>query len=363
MISIGFDRQIFAIQKYGGISRYFADLYLGLRDKSNIRAELLFNSHRNEYLLDRGIGERLSPILAKAYEEATSINTWGNFISSHIDIQHSTYYLGAPQKRRDGKKLVSTLHDMTGELLPQFAKNNNLANKLNWLTESNLIIGVSDSTASDLAYYYPRLANKIRRIHLYSAFGVKSAQTKPQSIRDMKAPFFLFVGQRSGYKNASLLLRSFASSEPKRHGHKLLFAGGGALSQREQEEICRLQLLDHVIQLSVSDPELCYLYHNASAVLVPSLAEGFSLPLTEGLAADIPVICSDIPVHREVAQDYAYLVNPLQHDDWADILRSTENALKPSLRLGLKLYHERLSYFSRERMVEEHIDAYNSLLD
>lgn len=362
MIRVGFDRQAFTIQKYGGVSRYFADLYLGLKERQDLKAELLFNKHQNQYLHDQGIGGKLKPTLANAYERAMIKSKWRVSISSRVDIHHSTFYLGNPPRGRDGRKLVSTLYDMTPELFPQYFKGKPHANKLDWFRESDLIISISEAAASDLAYFQPQLTNKIQCIHLYSAFEAESPQSKPESIVGTRSPFFLFVGQRGAYKNVHLLLRAFASSEPKRHGNRLVFAGGGALSQEEEEEISRLQLYDHVIQLSVSDPELCYLYRNASAVLVPSLAEGFSLPLAEGLAADIPVICSDIPVHREVAQDFAYLVNPLQHDDWADILRATEGVLKPSIRLGFHLYRERLSYFSRERMLEEHVHAYKSLL-
>jgi glycosyltransferase involved in cell wall biosynthesis len=98
-------------------------------------------------------------------------------------------------------------------------------------------------------------------------------------------------------------------------------------------------------------------------VLVPSLAEGFSLPLVEGLAADVPIICSDIPVHREVAKDYAKLINPLQHDDWADILSGTESIQPPSLALGSSLFSERIGYFSRDRMVQEHVKAYKTIIN
>lgn len=362
MIRIGIDRQTFAIQKHGGISRYFTDLYMGLRKKTDINAELLFSRHQNDYLHDRGIGRKLNPFQAKAYIKAITMARWEVQVSRHVDIQHSTYYLGRPKKDKTGALLVSSLYDMIPELWPKYFKGNPHANKLEWLTESDLIISISDSAASDLSYFQPELANKIRRIHLYSGFESESPQSKPKLIQDCQIPFFLFVGQRRDYKNASFLLRAFASSQPALHGHMLLFAGGGSLSLQEQGEIDRLKLSRYVTQVGVSDPELWYLYRNASAVLVPSLAEGFSLPLVEGLAADVPIICSDIPVHREVAKDYAKLINPLQHDDWADILSATEKIQPPSLALGSSLYSERIGYFSRDRMVQEHVKAYKTII-
>lgn len=49
-----------------------------------------------------------------------------------------------------------------------------------------------------------------------------------------------------------------------------------------------------------TDAELDYAYRRASLLVVPSLAEGFGLPIIEGLARGLPVVCSDIPVFREV---------------------------------------------------------------
>ena len=363
MIRIGIDRQTFTIQKHGGISRYFSDLYMGLRKKSDIKIELLFSRHQNEYLHDRGVGRRLNTFQAKAYIKAMTMAKLRVQLSKHVDIQHSTYYLGKPKKGKTKALLVSTLYDMIPELMPQYFKSNPHANKLEWLTESDLIISISETAASDLSYFKPELANRIRRIHLYSCFGPASPESKPKLAEGFQTPYFLFIGQRRDYKNSSFLLRAFASSQPALHGHKLLFAGGGSLNLREKEEIDRLDLSRHVAQAGVSDPELWYLYRNASAVLVPSLAEGFSLPLVEGLAADVPIICSDIPVHREVAKEYAQLINPLQHDDWTDILKTAGKIPKPSLALGIELFNERLRYFSRERMVEEHVKAYKSLTD
>ena len=363
MTRVGIDRQTFTIQKYGGISRYFSDLYFGLHKEADIDVELLFSHHQNAYLHDRGIGRRLKPFQAKTYIKAMSMVNWDIPLSKNVDIQHSTYYLGSPKKGKTSALLVSTLYDMIPELMPKHFKGNPHANKIKWLTESDLIISISDTAASDLAYFYPEVANKIRRIHLYSGFELASKQSKPVLFADFQNPYVLFVGQRGGYKNASVLLRAFASSQPALHGHKLLFAGGGSLSLQEQCEIDRLKLSRHVVQVGVSDQELWYLYRNASAVLVPSLAEGFSLPLVEGLAADVPVICSDIPVHREVAKDYAKLINPMQHDDWADIIRSVGKLTKPSLELGIERFDGLLSYFSKERMVKEHAKAYKNLAD
>ena len=361
MIRIGIDRQIFTMQEHGGISRYFTDLYEGLRKNQDTDVTLLFNRHKNAYLREYGFGKKLSKNRAEAYIKAMKVSRWGIQESDNIDIQHSTYYLGCPKKCKKAL-LVSTLYDMTPELMPEYFKGNPHENKIEWLKQSDLIISISDSAASDLTYIHPELAKKIRRIHLYTSFIDSSPQRKPLLNPDLLKRYFLFVGKRSGYKNAAFLLRTFAASRPEHHGHKLLFAGGGDLNMKEQEEINRLKMRNYVAHARVSDPELWYLYQNTSAVLVPSLAEGFSLPIVEALAADVPVICSDIPVHREIARDYARMLSPLQYEDWAEVLGKPEKIKKPSEVLSQELYRQRISYFSSDRMLQQHLNAYKMML-
>lgn len=359
---ICFDRQTFVIQRYGGISRYFSDLYLGLCQRPEVEAGLLFKRHQNAYLSEQGIGNYLHPIAAKCYISALGKVKFGLPLTRLHDIHHSTYYLGKPKKGNSSVKLVSTLYDMIPELHPAFFKGKPHVNKLDWFAASDLIISISDSALADLAYFQPNLANRIHRIHLYSVFSKESPQRKPAALVHRDSPYLLFVGQRGSYKNGSMLLRAFAASEPKRHGFQLIFAGGGNLNQVELAAISRLGITDYVQQIGVNDAELWHLYQNAIAVLVPSLAEGFSLPLVEGLAADIPVVCSDIPVHREVAGSFATLVCPLQHQDWSDIFSSVGTLRRPSERLGSASYGNQCNYFSKERMVEEHVAAYSHLL-
>jgi len=361
VIRIGFDSQTFILQRYGGISRYFADLYLGLNVWTGVQSKLLFNWHQNAYLEAQNQGKMLGKSQLRFYAKAMKLCNAFDRISEDVDIHHSTYYLGRPAIKKHSAILVSTLHDMVPELNPHYYRKYPHANKVEWFTSSDLIISVSETSAADLAYFHPRLASRIKRIHLYTSFTSDTQQIAPKELYEDVTPYFLYIGDRNAYKNTALLLRAFALSNPKKHCRRLIFAGGGALGISEREAIDRLGLSRYVLQIDVSDANLWYLYCNATAVIVPSMGEGFSLPVVEGLAADVPIISSDIPVHREVGKDFAYFVNPCSHCDWADILQSAELLAKPSSRLGPQQYSKLLGYFSRERMIAEHIYAYKDL--
>ena len=68
----------------------------------------------------------------------------------------------------------------------------------------------------------------------------------------------------------------------------------------------------------VSDLELDRYINNANLIISPSLYEGFGLPVLEALAKNVAVICSDIPVYRELFENYVNFVDPLSSECWAE---------------------------------------------
>jgi glycosyltransferase involved in cell wall biosynthesis len=62
---------------------------------------------------------------------------------------------------------------------------------------------------------------------------------------------------------------------------------------------------------------------------MPSFAEGYGLPIVEALSLGTPVICSDIPVFREVGQDKALLISPLDGLSWLQAIESLTPPASP----------------------------------
>lgn len=78
----------------------------------------------------------------------------------------------------------------------------------------------------------------------------------------------------------------------------------------------------------VDDASLAWAYAQATAVIFPSVAEGFGLPLVEALAQGTPVIASDIPAFREIANEHALFFPARAPEALASRMRAVEQAAR-----------------------------------
>ncbi len=132
--------------------------------------------------------------------------------------------------------------------------------------------------------------------------------------------FFLFVGNPKPHKNLGRLLSAYSRLGRERPELPLLVLAGARKERlpRLRREIEALGLAGHVRALGfVDDGCLRALYQGALALLFPTLAEGFGLPIAEAMACGAPVLVADRPVHLEVAGDAAERVDPLDPDSIA----------------------------------------------
>jgi glycosyltransferase involved in cell wall biosynthesis len=102
-------------------------------------------------------------------------------------------------------------------------------------------------------------------------------------------PYFLAVGALEPRKAPDLLFRAFTAARAQGLGASLVFAGSGRLAGELRAE--GVTLLGHV-----GDAELDALYRGAQALVMPSLLEGYGLPVREALARGTPAVVSDLPV-------------------------------------------------------------------
>lgn len=125
---------------------------------------------------------------------------------------------------------------------------------------------------------------------------------KMSSIRDVKSPFLLFNSSLVPRKNVSLILRAYIASGLADISIGLVVAGKLHRSSyvqgllKEAADFPSIQFLDYV-----TEAEKAWLFLNATALLSPSLTEGFGIPVLDAASMGLRVVASDIPSHREIA--------------------------------------------------------------
>ena len=208
---------------------------------------------------------------------------------------------------------------------------------------ADAVIAVSEHTKMAIVKEIPNSAHKISTIPLGHTIRVpvfSGLSRLPQNVVDKN--FILFVGTHEPRKNLKRLLEAYSTISLGILGSlKLVIVGGkgwGGVSVADYVE--RFNLGNRVIILGyVDDHVLKLLYKSALLLVMPSLYEGFGLPLLEAMSAGTPVLTSNCSSMPEVVGDAAILVDPQSIDSIRDGIVSvvTDEKLRINLTgLGLK---------------------------
>jgi glycosyltransferase involved in cell wall biosynthesis len=161
----------------------------------------------------------------------------------------------------------------------------------------------------------------------------------PVDRRLAERPYFVMCGTIEPRKNHLLVLhvwRELVSRDGAAAPKLLLIGDRGWENENVVDLLERCPgIRNHVIEITgLSTPSLKKLLQGARALLMPSFAEGYGLPVAEALAAKVPVIASDIPSVREIGGDRLVALSPIDGEKWletirifADPNRSERNAL------------------------------------
>lgn len=183
------------------------------------------------------------------------------------------------------------------------------------------LVAVSAPLADELRRQFPRKQVAVAPNAPSAVFRHPTRSDLPQEVCDLTAApgvegYFFAVGSRDPRKNFGRLVDAYGLLPPAmRQAFPLVIAGGGSTvfassNVRSSAEVRWIGYVD--------DAALAALYGSAAAVVVPSLDEGFGLPVVEALTAGGHLAISDIPTFRWVAGDAVRYFRP---DDLADMAR------------------------------------------
>jgi glycosyltransferase involved in cell wall biosynthesis len=299
-----------------------------------------------------------------------------------VDLLHCPAYV---MPTIGSKPTVVTIHDVIALTHPELCRPRNVRHFARRLPRSarlaTRIIVPSAVTRTNLVAQTGADPERIRVVPLgvgeaFRPINDTDALHAARKRMGLPKRFLLFVGNREPKKNLENLLKGFFAAiinmqqAAKRKGgkgkagdkgHALVLVGGegwGGVSKRLARLAAELQIEARVLTTGyLADDVLPYVYNMADALVMPSIVEGFGLPVLEAMACGTPVLISEDPALQEVAGNAALSINGEDLRSLREALERlmTDRVLRRRLREGGMRQAARYSW---ERTARETMDVY-----
>lgn len=377
-MQILFDYQAFEMQRFGGVSRSYAELIthlqdngcqckIGLKESDNAYIELpglkpLHYTH-NKYFSGKkwfkGQRTLTRKIMRVAGHENDGLKINQEYCikllkRQQFDIFEPTFFDSYFLPYLNGKPFVLTVHDMIPELLdvdePQ-------AKQKKFLCPLATHIHVpSQNTKDDLIRIMRIPSEKI------TVIPHGSPDIPPQKEPLFDFPYLLFVGARWSYKNFEPFITECAhviSHSPNLH----VVCTGETFSDEEIALLYKLRIREHVISMPhITEDQLQALYQHAVAFVYPSAYEGFGIPILEAFVNGCPVLLNNASCFPEVGGDAAIYFDINNRGDLTEhleaFLQTPEQDRKDLIARG----KEQAKLFSWEESARKLSDVYKTIL-
>lgn len=264
-----------------------------------------------------------------------------------------------PYLRRKKTKYITVIHDLAhlrGDEMSQYSKfifnlSTNIAIK-----KADIIVTVSETVKNELIHNFNIDPNRVKVV--YNSVGEHFKNLKNNSVICKKynideQKYILSVATLNRRKNIPSLIKAFELITERHPEIKLVLVGGMGNEDRK-----KLSKHPNIIFTGyIPDEDLPYLYKNALLYAFPSLYEGFGIPLIEAQYSNCPVLCSDIPVFREIAGNSAEFFTPDVRGiaTKLEYLINNEEKRKELILLGC----ENVKRFSKEEITEQLLEIIN----
>ena len=258
-------------------------------------------------------------------------------------------------------KYITVIHDIRLFLYPNQATKIGRAlffkRFYNAIKKADIIITVSDTVKKELLKYFNINSDKIKVVYNsissnFINFKVDKSFINKYNLSEKK--YILSVATLNQNKNIPKLIKAFESISNKYPELKLVLVGGMGNEDRE-----KLTKHPNIIFTGyIPDEDIPPLYKNALLYVFPSLYEGFGIPIIEAQYSECPILCSDIPVFREVAGDGAEFCKP----DEASIAQKLEYLISNEVRRKelIQLGKINVKRFSIQTITKQLLDVLKS---
>lgn len=358
-MKIFFDHQIFSLQRYGGVSKYFVEIMKRIPKDEWVTSTVFSN---NAYIQESGLFA-VQPFLSEFtfYGKERLLSLTGNIYSSYkiltekFDVFHQTDYnpYCIPFLNKRNIPMVTTCHDLN------FATINKCGYLMRWQKESmenaDAIISISNYTKNELIRLWNISPDKIFVVH----HGINQPGNL-QYNRIFDFPYILYVGTRFDFKNFNSVLKT-AKNLFYKYKDLRLVCTGNRFQKDEIKIMANLGIQNRVVHISASEKQLYSLYHFAELFVFPSYSEGFGMPLLEAMVNMCPVACSNTSCFPEIAEDAALYFSPNSLDemyDVLDLLLSNSSVREQYVTKGI----QRVRNFSWDSSVNAHLKIYRKLI-
>lgn len=319
------------VKPFTGIGQYTQNLFKELARIDSENEYILAVPEKIPHEIERKFPKNvIVKILAeKKIGTAGMRKTWWEQIQipeffklEHVDLAFFTYPSN-PWTRdwyKKGVKTVVVVHDCIPWMNRHYRKG--ILSKLyhsqtkKAVGLADLVFTVSGSSKNDIEKYCKVDGSKIEVVYNDVSEEYKNPPGKEFSKEVLgrfslkNSRFILYVGGYDERKNVNFLIEEYLKFSAEHPGIPLVLAGGKLFSGGLYKSFDSLENLGNIVKTGfLKEEELACLYRNCLAFVNLSKQEGFNLPILEAANSGAAMILSDIPVHREVAEDSAIFVD------------------------------------------------------
>ncbi len=268
-------------------------------------------------------------------------------------------------KERTGARFVCLVHDLIPIHHPEYVRPGDAGRhqrRMDTVAQlADRVIVNSTGTKAALDRHFKR-AGRVAPIRV-APLGIDLWPSARRSLAEAHSPYFIYVATIEPRKNHLLLLRVWRhlAAVFGSHAPRLILVGRrGLRSRRIIALIERFGLSRGLVEQhnQLPDAAVVKAIEGARALLYPSLAEGYGLPVAEALALGVPVLCSDLPELREIGHGVPEYLDPVDEPAW-------RRAVLDYVQIGSARRQDQLTRLRHWRPPswEQHFDRVLPLID